>query len=280
MYLKNGTLKTISQNIERAYSIVEIEALQSEIKSIKKGFVDKNLEYEAKEAWILETILKIRLYYITAYELLKQKEYEKAWNSYDRSDINISFLVKHFDFSENQFDLDFISKQIPKFQKLFPYFLFTSRESIVKKEVCSICEAEIGIRKKCHHKVGEIYKGEMCCRRVVDFEFLGVSFVENPFDKYTFIKPVDKEYNYRILETLMETLSSPFEKWDYKIIKEKLQQYKKISKYNKCPCGSGRNYINCCQLSGKDMFDHYQITFLERKDGLIKPMEIVGTWKK
>lgn len=280
MYFENETLKTISQNIERAYSIVEIEALQSEIKFIKKGFVDINLEYEAKEAWILETILKIRLYYINAYELLRKKEYEKAWNSYDRSDINISFLVKHFDFSENQFDLDFISKQIPKFQKLFPYFLFMSREAIVKKKICSICGAEVSLRKKCGHVVGEIYAGEMCSLRLKDIEIKCMSFVENPFDKYTMIKMADMEYDYRNLEMLLEYLKDPFEKWDLEIELLTKPEYVKISRNDLCPCNSGIKYKNCCSITGKDKFEHYQLLFPNLKAGFLKPMEIVGTWKK
>ena len=155
-----------------------------------------------------------------------------------------------------------------------------SREAIVKRKTCSICGAEVGLRKKCGHKVGEIYAGEMCSLRLEDVKIMGFSFVENPFDKYTMIKMADLDYDYSILEMLMETLASPFEKWDYEIIKEKLPQYKKITKYNLCPCGSGKKYVDCCQLTGKDMFDHYHITFLERKDGLIKPLKMVGTWKK
>lgn len=280
MNFKNKDLNKIEEKITKTVVLTTIEAMQEQLKVLKKKFVESNLEYEAKQAWILETILKIRWYYISAYDLLRQKEYEKAWNSFDRSDINISYLVKHFDFSENQFELDFISKQISKFQKLFPYFLFISREAIVKKKICGICGAETSLRKKCGHVVGEIYAGEMCSSWLKDVEIMRISFVENPFDKYTMIKMADMEYDYRNLEMLLEYLKDPFEKWDLEIELLTKPEYVKTSRNDLCPCNSGIKYKNCCSITGKDKFEHYKLLFPNLKAGFLKPMEIVGTWKK
>jgi hypothetical protein len=266
-YLKVHNTTTIDDSIEKI------------LVQKKREYVLKNQDDNAKIIWILETIFKIKKFYINAFNKLVQKDYRSAWRKFDMSDIQLSFLLRHFDISNNEYNLLFISNQIRYFQKLFPYFLFTSRESIIKKRVCSICKKEIKIRHKCEHKKGEIYDGEMCHYIIKDVELLGISFVRNPFDKYAVVLPADKEYNYRGLEQLMKVLKNPYEKWKIETIKEKKEEFKQINRNDFCPCGSGLKYNKCCLVTGNNLFDHHQIIFLERTSEINSPLEIINTWK-
>ncbi len=232
----------------------------------------------AKKIWILETICSINNGYMDAFQGLYSKNYFQAWNTFNQIDIKISFLVKHFDITSNDFQIQLISDQVHKFQELFPYVHFFSREAIVKKRICSICKQERSIWENCQHVVGDIYNGELCGSEVMDLEVIGFVIVENPFDKYAVLMPAkeEMEYNYKGLEMLMSELNDPFEKWDISTVLETKPEYKNIGRNDICPCNSNQKYKNCCLKSGKDKFPHKRILFNRKISN--KPLEIVNTW--
>lgn len=241
----------------------ESEYLVNKLKESKQLAVKNDNQSEAKYIWCLEQIFKVKNNFIRAFDLMKKSKFEEAWYSLDRSDIELNFLRRHLDYNDNKYDLLFIEKEIPKYQELFPYDYFTSRESIESEFACSICGSKIGIRKKCSHKVGEIYSGEMCCRVVNKIEFLGIAIVEKPFDKYTVLHVDGVEYNYFLLENLIQYLDSPFEKWDYEIQwldwdYKKDESYKNIGRNDICPCGSEKKFKKCCLISNRKT-KHYKI---------------------
>ncbi|WP_178944186.1 YecA family protein, partial [Paenibacillus odorifer] len=177
------------------------------------------------------------------------------------------------------YNLKFTENIIKEYEKLFPYEYFTSRESIVKKESCSICGEINTIRKHCGHKVGKVYMGEMCSRIVEEFEILGFSIVTNPFDKYTVLFPQDKEYNYFMLEKLMPNLKKPYDNWYVDILKEKNPEYRDIGRNDLCPCSSGIKYKKCCLNSDSGYTDHHRITLLDNPNVKPIPFTLGSTWK-
>lgn len=46
--------------------------------------------------------------------------------------------------------------------------------------------------------------GELCLREVTDYEIIGVAIVRHPLDKYAILKLEGQEYNYQVLDYLME----------------------------------------------------------------------------
>lgn len=247
----------------------------------KKIEVEKDNQVKAKEIWCLEQVYKIINHYLVAFSQLKNGEFFEAWLSFDRADIEFSFLRRHFDYTGNKYNLEFIEKNIQQFQKLFPYQYFMSRESITKKERCSICGEIVKLRKPCGHIVGEIYNGEQCCRIIEEAEFLGVAIVKNPFDKYTVLFPEDREYNYYMLEQLISYLRHPFEKWELKVEKEIKKEYSHLGRNDKCICGSGEKFKNCCLKTGESLYDHHRILLFDRAHDNVKPINKVqiNTWK-
>ena len=242
------------------------DILKSEIPELlsrkKKFEVDKGNQRAAKEIWCIEQVYKIISYYLSVFNHLKQQKYFEAWNELDRVDIALSQLRRHLDYTDNKFNLQFIENIILQLKRLFPYRHFMSRESVIKKKVCSICGSVISIRKSCGHKMGEIYNGEYCYRIVKDIEFLGISIVTNPFDQYTVLFPKDLEYDYSMLEMLIQKLKSPYERWELNIFKDIKEEYKMTKRNDICPCGSGKKYKKCCLISGNNEFNHYRIVFL------------------
>jgi hypothetical protein len=251
--------------------------LLKKLNELKKIEVEKENQENAKELWCIEQVYKVVENYLKAYEYLKNADYFNSWNSFDRADIELSFLRKHLDYKGNKYNLEFIEKNIFQFMKLFPYKVFLSRESITIKERCSICNLIVSIRKPCGHKIGEIYNGEQCCRVVEEFEILGWAMVTDPFDRYTVLFPkTDVDYNYYMLEHMMTYLKDPFEKWDLEIEKETDPRYKKLGRNDRCICDSGEKYKKCCMKddSKKKKIEHYKILFHEQNPDAIKPLSM------
>lgn len=248
---------------------------------LKKTAVNQGDQEEAKYIWCLEQIYKVKNHFLTAFKQLVNKAYYEAWCTLERANIELHFLRRHFDYSGNKYGLGFIGKNITQLQKLFPYRHFSSRESTVKKWRCSICNQIIYLRNPCGHEVGEIYNGEQCFRIAEDIEFHGIAIVTNPFDKYAVLFLEGKEYNYTMLNKLMENWKNPYEKWDLKITMDLNEEYKGLGRNELCVCNSGKKYKNCCLKTDKDKHEHYRLLFLKKDLKNFKHMakETFNTWK-
>lgn len=226
----------------------------------------------------MEQVCKVIQHYLSAFQSLREKKHFDAWCTFERAEIELSFLRRHLNFSDNRYNLKFYDIIIPQYQKLFPYQYFMSRESVVKKASCSICGETILLRKPCGHRIGEIYNGEQCCHIVEEFEFLATAIVKNPFDKYAVIFPEDMEYNYSMLDNLLSQISGPYDEWELDIMKKRKPQFIGVGRNIQCPCDSGKKYKFCCLNTDNELSDHYRITVRRNTPGIIIPMKTVPTW--
>lgn len=252
--------------------------IKKEILRLKSLAISSGDEPKANELWCYETIFDVQHEYCNAYANMqnalklsdeldrdgfdspKSKAYEAAWNELDRSDMRISELERNFcipDSVMDDFYINEIKADIQKLFPLFPYRLFMSREAIIKREECSICGKTISARFPCGHKVGKIYMGKMCCRNVVEMEFLGSSIVTKPFDKYAILKCEGKKFDFGLLDYIVPMIK-PYMEWEYEIEKRLLPEYKKIGRNMMCPCGSGKKFKCCVRDNEKAHYqDHY-----------------------
>lgn len=253
-----------------------------ELSELKKNEVNQGNQKESKNIWCLEQVYKVIDHFLTAYKKLVDKEYYKAWCELNRAEIELHFLRKHLNYSGDLYSLEYIEKNIFQLQKLFPYQIFSSRESTVKKWRCSICKRVITLRNSCNHELGEIYNGEQCFRIVEDIEYHGVAIVTKPFDKYAVIFLEDSEYNYTFLENLMGNWENPYEKWELHTSRELIEEFKDLGRNELCKCNSGRKYKKCCLKTGKDKVNHHKLLFLEKNQKVFthQKKQIINTWKK
>ena len=246
----------------------------------KRLAVEAGDEALANELWCLNKVASVQAKFISMYAHLKSKEkYGTAWNLLENIDITLSALRPHFDCGNDDYSLFFIGNIIHEYEKLFPYFIFISREGLIKKEACSICEDIISLRNPCGHKVGNLYMGEMCYRIVKDYEFLGAALVSNPFNKYSVLTPENKEYNYFMLDHLMEQVNSPYDRFYVEIFKIKDSLFETAERNKPCPCESGGKYKKCCLGTERELINHHRITFLDAVDVKPSPIFRGNTWK-
>lgn len=278
------TVREIEEYLEKPNRRLDTHVLEI-LSKMKKQAVANGDEYTANYLWCLQQIYKIQNFYLTAFEEMKIGKFENAWNLLDRTDIEISFLDPHFEKYFGcpigvKFYIVSIQNSIKQFQKLFPYRLFTSREDIVKEEICSICGKKVSLRHGCNHRIGQLYMGEMCCHEITDIEFLAMAIVTDPFDKYAIIKVDGQEYNYDLLEQLMKILTNPFTLLNVDELKVMSPKYKNIGRNDLCPCGSGKKYKKCCLGTEKIYTKHYRINLVNRKSVDIQSLTSYDATKK
>lgn len=256
------------------------------LEAIRRNAILTQNENSANYAWCIRQVYIIKNHYLSAYDLIKKKDYEGAWHHLERADIELSFLEGQTEIDISRFHkrfmLDFIKIMIPRYQKLFPYRFFLSREAIIKAEKCSICGKQVSIRNKCQHKIGHLYMGEMCGHEVTDWKLIGYAVVQDPFDKYAFLKPKELEYNYAMVDSVASRLSSPYQPWFVEIETVVKPEYRSVKRNDKCPCRSGKKYKNCCRGTERSLTEHHKITIFAPSsdpDKISMPFQYVSTWK-
>lgn len=253
-------LKTIEANLESAQN--------------------DNNEQQANYYWFLREVFLIQSSFVDAFNYIVSNRYEDAWNALDRIDIAIGYLNQNTpdEIDNRSFNISFIGKMVKEYQKLFPYRYFLSREMIIKEEKCNICGQIRRIRHHCQHSPGKVYLGKLCLLEITDVELKAFALVTDPFDKYAVIHVEGLEYDYGMLQYLLQYIHNPYEEFFVKIEKEKLRQYKNAKRNAPCPCGSGKKYKYCHLGNNDEFFDHYVVHFKNKDLKGFPEIKHFNTW--
>lgn len=220
---------------------------------------EKNIQQQQQQGncqvsnmlWRIQSRISIFAEYKEIFQLLHKGEYFKAWCQAEQVEIAINFLIKNFPEDKNL--VENIRERIQKLQQLYPYRLFTSIVMVVKSAKCNICGQKLSPRYNCGHKIGKVYKGEICCKEVTDFELKGIDIVPNPEHKYTVLFMTNGKgeyidnYDYSGLQELMKLWLTPFQDWDYEVTKSYQPKQRVYKDDEFCPCGSALFYKDCCK---------------------------------
>ena len=164
-----------------------------------------------------------------------------------------------------------------------------SPEILHKSVQCGICSAEVTPWGECEHEPGRVYNGVCCHHAVIDLEFVSVSLVQNPVQKYSAIHVRKDEhgqdveiYKYDTVRFVAERIASPFDRFQM-IWTKVLHPHKLFSDRKKegpCPCESGRSYDHCCWQRDGVLRPHMQIAFEKQPAGDLPNAELVGYGEK
>ena len=254
------TIEEIEEGLKIKKIFLDLEVYR-QIERYRLQAIEKQDEDQANYLWCLKKIFEVQHKFVSAFHEMKDKKYEKAWESLEHIQILMSALIQNFelDAEEDVFNLIFISNIVNEYQKIFPYQYFLSRESIVKSAKCSICGKKVSFRAPCGHYLGNLYMGEQCLHEVTDFELIGFAIVTNPFDKYSYIRMEGMEYNYEMVDKLISNLSSPYDKFYVEVKFIKKPEYRNVKRNDLCPCGSGKKYKKCHLGDSSEEYPHYVI---------------------
>lgn len=261
------------------------ELLLDALKRIKQEAVDRDDQEQAKATWCLEQVLHSHTLYVSAFDKMKTNSFYGAWCDLERIEITLHHLALHFRKRFSEFRLDLIEKHVRQFQSLFPYKLFFSPEFVYEEMACTICHQPIKIRRLCVHRVGEIYDGEMCGRKITKLgQILGIGLVTNPVQKYSVVfhggganEPVNDTYDYGAVRYISERLDMPFDDWtcEWTRTRHPHERFQHVSRNRPCPCESGKKYKACCLREDGVLQPHVKIEF-EKMPDLPNPIVYAG----
>ena len=237
----------------------------------KKSEASANCDQRtAKLVWCLESIGRIQDHFLSAFLSIGKSEFMAAWYELERCEAELSFLSRHFSDEDDELGIEHIRTHSRQFQELYPYTMGFSPAYVIEEMYCSICNMKLTLRSKCGHKVGEIYDGEMCCRKISKAKMLHVSIVDSPAQKGSVLFPYgDNDRRLVLVKSVVDALKSPWHSWSYQ--KEERRQYhpayQAAEPNDDCPCGSTRRYSSCC--SNNETRTGPQVSIQNRTRGLI-----------
>lgn len=161
----------------------EIETLtnyRSELKELKKQFVERKFENEANLIYCIENSLLAVQYELQMLVNIKEDKMREAWGNLVNAQVIYGTVVRNYPF-ELETTNGYVERLEVYEKLLFPKMFFSSVGGIIKKSNCSICKESYG---KCNHIKGRLYNGELCVREISEMELEEVSLVQVPANKH------------------------------------------------------------------------------------------------
>lgn len=121
--------------------------------------------------------------------------------------------------------------------------------------------------------------GQQCQHIITDLEMKAIAIVTQPFDKYTYLKIPDKEYDYGMVKMLISEINNPYESFWIETVKKKKPKYEKIGRNSICPCGSGLKYKKCHLGNPDELMDHNIVHLTHPAKKKYNGIQYFGTWK-
>lgn len=249
------------EDIEKLQINRVLESLESE----KRHAVSIGDEVKANNCWRELEALELNILFIQAFHNLKAKNYRQAWNELEQCEIKYGFISNNS--TQEYLDasrLNFIKGRVIKWQSIYPYCVFCSPGFKVSYYSCSICSHKVRPRSRCEHIKGKVYNGELCVHEAHDMEFLEISIVNKPVQKYSVMHD-DSTLDFTLIERLVSYLDHAFEDWDLNWTKMKfpIERFSSVLKDDKCPCKSEETFGACCM--GKKYVEIPHIDFFFSK---------------
>lgn len=119
--------------------IKTLESYREELKTLKKGFISRNLENEANLVYCIDNSLLAIQYELQMLVNIKKDKMSEAWGNLVNAQVTYGTVISNYPFelvSENGY-----MERLMSYEKLlFPDLFFQSAGGIIKKSHCSICK--------------------------------------------------------------------------------------------------------------------------------------------
>lgn len=234
-------------------------ALETEAQAAKASTLDDGTR---NRYWAVENLCQASIHFIEAFDHMKGGRHYEGWTQLERAEIALLRAADNPLLPSLEGLIHERAALVSLWQSLFPYKLFFSPGMRLKDWTCSICGKRSTPVSPCGHTVGRVYGGELCFRTITDAEFLEVSIVTDPVQKYSVCFPQGYEYDYSIVDFVLEHLAQPFAPWEgewtYK--RHDHAQFEEHAPHDPCPCSSGLRYSECCLLETGVRLPHFAMS--------------------
>jgi hypothetical protein len=234
----------------------------NEIKLLAVKNFDENI---ANSTYVVSNYLKLLKNYATYWKYLQDGDYRESWDILQNC-IDCIICIKRFTENHSRYKSDLWYEHLKMLEKLYPYRVFSSIEMVIKFARCSICRRSI-IDSDCEHIPGNLYWGELAYSIIEDAELQAVAMVNNPLDKRCVVEVQGddrpKEEKFKLLHYFITNHQGPLRLFHINEIPRLYfnEQYLAYKRNDKCPCGSGKKFKNCCGKSKYKEGIHYRIVF-------------------
>ena len=216
---------------------------------------------------------------------MRDEQYFDAWCELERVEIGLLTLLRNAFLDASVFEIGDLLDLTQSWQEAYPYRWFMSPKILHKSVQCNICSAEINPWSGCDHELGIVYNGTFCHHIVTDREFVSISIVDDPVQKYSAIHIRKDEngrdveiYTYETVRFVIDRLASPFDV--FRAIWTKAPHAHELfpnrTPAGPCPCESGRSYSSCCIKRQGVLRPHLQVVFEREPNGGLPNVELVG----
>lgn len=266
---------------ERPASLSHSEC-QRLLAQLKREAVYANDQLTAKAIWCLETIGRIQNHFESSICCIGAGEFRSAWDDLDRCLTEASFLDRHFNEVEGEFGIEHVWTHAKQFQELYPFKWGISPGYLRTDIRCSICNKRRTLRNRCQHKIGEIYNGEMCGKKIQGLKLLHISLVEYPAQKVSVIFPNgNDDYRFELVKYVVKGLNHPWARWSYMREERRTRHllFANADGKSPCPCGSSLIYEDCC-LNKETVMPHFHIAFEESPRMELPRLVVQSGWEQ
>jgi len=259
----------VLQNLESSLSTFWDESCSASLE-LRDQFAADGRGECANKAWFLAKVCELRRRYVQSVREARNQEYYKAWCGFEVVEIGLSSLVRNLFYDPKIFQVEGLLAQTTDWQALYPYKVFFSPGILERRKECSICRAVSDPWSNCGHDVGKVYNGEECYLIVTQAEFLEISLVLDPVQKYSVVHKKKNEagelediHDYGLVRFVAERIQEPFDRWTIEWTKARHPHnlFAHVASSAQCPCESEKTYADCCSPEEGVLRPHAVIVF-------------------
>lgn len=216
------------------------------------------------EVYVIHRLVDFLSAYSSAWRNICEAKFANSWSGLQSSMDHLR-SVKKFTKVNSTGAIGYFEDQLVELEKLYPYNVFFSIGVSVDCFECSICGKDID-SLECEHVKGELYRGKMAhgiAKNVGSVDH--VAMVKHPEDKRCVVKYDDDGPQFNVVRYVSDLLKSKqmrplsFHHLEFSKKMDKNPDYQKLSRNEKCFCGSDKKFKNCCIDKHIVEFDHVQI---------------------
>jgi len=211
--------------------------------------------------WSAETFVRAMATYVDAFGMMKAGDHFGAWKALEQAEIALKGSARNPFLPALVPLIQTRAEMIALWQTLFPYRFFLSPGMIKKNWACSICGKKSTPIAPCGHTPGRVYAGESAVRIISEAELLEISIVTEPVQKYSVAFVEGKEFDYGIVEFVLDQLAAPFDPWDgaWGFERHAHDLFPGLDLEEPCPCGSALRYGECCRQESGVKLRHFHL---------------------
>lgn len=232
----------------------EMEGCLSLFKQIREIAMTEGCEQLANAQFLFHEYFVLFSCLSQYFNLMNKKKFKQSWDKLQDCLDAIKYIGK---FADDRLEIDELYCLLTEYESLYPYTLFGSSEYVISKSHCSICGKSMQ-SLSCPHIRGNIYWGESAVEVIDEIKTLhAISIVKHPEDKRCTLWAADdtrtEEEKFKKLSLFLE-LQIPYLQQFTMTSKTELRTKEglpSVGRNQKCPCGSGKKFKQCC---GKDMY--------------------------